>query len=70
MTNENFEAACAHDTDSWFDRRTMLRIGAAGAAAAAVVGDACVGLDAMASRKSSRADAFNSPGLLQMAPME
>ena len=38
MTNENFEAACAHDTDSWFDRRTMLRIGAAGAAAAAVVG--------------------------------
>lgn len=38
MTNENFEAACAHDTHSWFDRRTMLRIGAAGAAAAAVVG--------------------------------
>ena len=38
MTNENFEAACAHDTDSWFDRRTMLRIGAASAAAAAVVG--------------------------------
>ena len=38
MTNENFEAACAHDTDSWFDRRTMLRIAAAGAASAAVVG--------------------------------
>ena len=38
MTQENFEAACAHDTNTWFDRRTMLRIGAAGAASAAVVG--------------------------------
>ena len=38
MTNENLEAACAHDSNSWFDRRTLLRIGAAGAASAAVVG--------------------------------
>ena len=38
MTQENFKAACAHDTNTWFDRRTMLRIGAAGAASAAVVG--------------------------------
>jgi NitT/TauT family transport system substrate-binding protein len=36
--NEALEAACAHDTDGWFDRRTLLRVAAIGAAAASVVG--------------------------------
>lgn len=38
MTNPIIDAACAHDSQSFFDRRTMLRIAAAGAASAAVVG--------------------------------
>lgn len=39
MTENNaLDATCAHDTDGWFDRRTLLRLAAVGAASASVVG--------------------------------